>query len=197
MEQMHQLADAVRETFSADGHNIKKAVSLHPSFGRSKVPQSGLARNMVLDAIAEQARVLNIGVKTVAGGGCDILVFEDLAERHYRVLKATKDPETDAYDILGSENLLEVADAEPSMFATTERWVFAYTVDDAGMIVDIFEARVAGLSKHKVQHLLLEDITILGTGLTTPPGGRGYQPPDEDLDGFGEEESGEDGSETM
>ena len=63
----------------------------------------------------------------------------------------------------------------------TERWVLGYTVDDDGMVVDIFAARVLGITEDALPRLKLGTVTLLGlTGTATPPSGRGFQPADED-----------------
>ena len=56
----------------------------------------------------------------------------------------------------------------------------AYTVDDTGMIVDIFAARVEGLTNNVVPRLRLGPITSLGTATAPIDPTSGFQPDDED-----------------
>lgn len=181
MELMHQLADCILEAFSERGHKIEQATQLDRSFSRTKRPQSVMARELVLTTIDERATALGLGRIPVIGGGCDVqcLVEEDLTDRRFRVLKATSDPETGGYEIVcSSDSILTITDAEPDSLFRHERWVMAYTVDDAGMIVDIFAARVFGVTDDAVPRLQLGPITMLGTATIDPSSG--FQPADED-----------------
>ena len=72
------------------------------------------------------------------------------------------------------------------MFYKLERWVLGYTIDDAGMVVDIFAAPVLGLTSDAVPRLRLGPITLLGSGLVTGPE-TGFRPADEDDLGLDEE----------
>lgn len=178
---MHQLADEIRETFEERGFRIGQAVELDRSFSRSRRPQSSLGRAMVLNAIEEATSRIGLGYRSVSGGGCDVIDVVDTADRRFRVRKAEIDPDTGDYKIMSpSDSILTIADAEPDSLLLAERWVLGYTVDDDGLIVDIFAARVLGITDEAVPRLQLGSVTLLGAGdSATPPSG-GFQPPDED-----------------
>ncbi|GAA3666045.1 hypothetical protein FB459_1140 [Yimella lutea] len=183
MDLMHQLADCILEAFSERGHKIEKAVQSDRAFRRTRRPQSSMGRELVLSTIDERATGLGLGRIPVVGGGCDVqcLVEEDHTDRRFRVLKADPDPETGGYDILcTSESIMTISDAEPDSLYRHERWVMAYTVDDTGMIVDIFAARVDGLTDDRVPRLRLGPITPLGTATAPIDPNTGFQPDDED-----------------
>jgi hypothetical protein len=108
-------------------------------------------------------------VVSVSGGGCDVIDLLDGADRRFRVRKANVDPDTGSYEIIGGPNAI--------------------------MVVDIFAARVLGITEDAVPRLRLGPVTLLGAGSSTtlPPGG-GFQPADEDDlgDEFDEGDSGDD-----
>lgn len=178
---MHQLADEIRETFEERGFRIGQAVELDPSFGRTRRPQSSLGRALVLNAIEEATSRIGLGYRTVTGGGCEISDIVDTADRRFRVRKAEFDPDTDSYKIIaGSESILTVT-AEPDPLLTVEPWILGYTVDDDGLVVDIFAARILGITDDAVPLVELGPVNLLGTGgAATPPPGGGFRPADED-----------------
>src|SRR5262245_19767851 len=195
MERMHQLADEIRETFEERGWKIEQAVQLDQAFSQTRRPRSSLGRALVLDAIEEASSRIGLGYKSVSGGGCDVIDLVDSADRRFRVRKADIDPDTGDYDIIcGSDSILIVTDAEPDSLLPAERWVLGYTVDDEGLIVDIFAARVLGITEDAVPRLQLGPVTLLGAGSSaTPPPGGGFQPADEDDlgDNLDQEDSGD------
>lgn len=181
MEQMHRLADEIRAVFEDRGYKVGMATELDPAFRRSRRPQSALSRDLVLDAIEEASLRLGLGAQPVGGGGVDIAHIVDGADRRFRVRKAEFDRESGEYEILcESGNIMVVEDSEPDSLFPTERWVFSYTADDQGMVLDIFAARVLGVTEGRVPRLRLGPITPLGELLTTPPTGGSYIPADED-----------------
>jgi hypothetical protein len=183
MERMHQLADEIRETFDERGWKIERAVQSDQAFGKTRRPQSSMGRALVVDAIEVAiSRIGGLGYQIVSGGACDISDLVDGADRRFRLRKAEIDPSTDGYKILaGSDAILTITDAEPDSLWPAERWVLGYTVDDEGLVVDIFAARVLGISEDAVPLLQLGPVTLLGTGgYATPPSGGGFQPPEED-----------------
>lgn len=192
---MHQLADEIRETFEDRGWKIDKATGLDPAFGRSRRSRSSLGRDLVLDAIDETAGRLGLACRSVGGGGCEVIDLTDGADRRFRVRKADVNPETGEYEIVStSESILVITDAEPDSLIPTERWVLGYTVDGEGMVVDVFAARILGITEEQVPRLRLGTVTLLGAGGTLLPQGQGFQPADEDDlgEGFGRDEESDD-----
>ncbi|WP_313673108.1 hypothetical protein [Mycolicibacterium sp.] len=181
MEHMHRLADEIRETFEERGCRIAQAVQLDQAFSNTRRPQSSLGRALVLEAIQEATSRIGLGLKSVSGGGCDVVDFVDNSDRQFRVRKADLDPDTGYYDIIAGSDSILITDAEPDSLILSERWVLGYTVDDDGMIVDIFAAKVLGITEHSVPRLTLGPTTLLGAGScgATPPGA-GFKPADED-----------------
>lgn len=150
MRRMHQLADEIRETFEDRGWKIEKATQLDLAFSKTRKSRSSLGRDLVLDAIDEATIRIGLGCRSVSGGGRDVIDLVDGADRRFRVRKADIDPDNGEYDIIcTSDSILVIADAEPESLIPTERWVLGYTVDDEGMIVDIFAARVLGISEER------------------------------------------------
>lgn len=190
MELMHRLADEIRAVFEDRGYKVGKATGLDRAFRRSRRSQSTLSRDLVLDAIEEAAGRLGLGFKSIGGGGYDIGYIVDAADRRFRIRKAEVDPEDGEYDIVcKSDNIMVIEDAEPDSIFRSERWVLAYTVDDQGMVADIFAAPVLGITEDSVPRLRLGPITPLGDNVTPPTPGA-YVPDDEDdLGGFDADES--------
>lgn len=192
MEPLHLLADEIRETFAERGHRIESAVDMDKAFSRSKRAQSAMSRELVIDAIAEASSRLGITCRTVTGGACDIVVISDGVDRRYRVHKASIDPDTGSYDILWTSDAIFLADAEPESLFRVEKWVFGYTVDADGMIVDIFAAHLLGKTDASIPSLILGPPTVLGTVATPTPPGRGFRPSDEDDLGLDDAEDDDD-----
>lgn len=195
---MHLLADEIRETFDERGWKIERAVQSDQAFGKTRRPQSSMGRALVLDAIeAAVSRIGGLGYQIVSGGACDISDLVDDADRRFRVRKAEIDPNTGTYKILaGSDAILTITDAEPDSLWPAERWVLGYTVDDEGLVVDIFAARLLGISEDAVPLLELGAVTLLGTVRSANPSpGGGFQPPEEeDLGGlFGDADTDDTG----
>jgi hypothetical protein len=188
MESLHLLADEVRETFAERGHRIESAVDMDKAFSRSKRAQSAMSRELVIDAIAEASSRLGITCRTVTGGAYDIVIISDGVDRRYRVHKANVDPETGSYDILWTSDSIFLDEAEPDALFRVEKWVFGYTVDADGMIVDIFAAQLLGKTDASIPSLILGPPTALGTAATPTPPGHGFQPADEDDLGLDEDD---------
>lgn len=193
MELLHRLADELRETFSDRGHSIEKAVSADQAFQRTRRSQSSLVRDLVLDGIETATAKIGLGCIPVVGGSLDIQAFVDGADCRFRVLKAKILPDTGQYEIVASSDaIMTITDSEPGTLYPTERWVLGYTVDSDGMLVQIFAAKVYGLSSDVVPRLLLGPVTELGTQMVPSPPTGGFQPRDEDeLEGMDEIEEGE------
>jgi len=197
MEALHLLADDLRETFSERGHAIEKAVSADSAFRRTKRSQSSLVRDLVLDGVDSAATRFGLGCITVVGGGRDVQAIIDNADRRFRVLKANFDLDTGEYEIVtGSNAIMTIEESEPDALFPTERWVLGYTVDSDGILVDIFAAKVVGLTNDTVPRLILGPVTALGAQVAPPSPNGGFYPRDEDeLEGmdeldFGEEDGG-------
>ncbi len=195
MELLHSLADELRETFSDRGHAIEKAVSADRAFRRTRRSQSSLVRDLVLDGVESAATKIGLGCIPVVGGSRDIQAFIGNADCRFRVLKARVHPDTGEYEIVASSDaIMTITDAEPDALYPTERWVLGYTVDTDGILVQVFAAKVNGLSHDAVPRLLLGPVTELGTAWMSPTPGGGFHPLDEDnLEGMDESEEGESG----
>ena len=193
MEDLHRLADELRETFSERGHKIEKALNADRAFRRTRRSESSLVRDLVLEGIETGTMKIGLGWIPVVGGSCDVQAIIDGTDRRFRVLKAGISSETGDYEIIASSDaIMTITDAEPDALFPTERWVLGYTVDDDGMLVDIFAAKVLALSDHSVPRLILGPITELGAHVTpTSPNG-GFHPVDEDdLEGMEDDDNGE------
>lgn len=193
MDPLHRLADELRETFSDRGHAIEKAVSADRAFTRTRRSQSSLVRDLVLDGVETATAKIGLGCIPVVGGSRDIQAFIDNADCRFRVLKANVHPDSGDYEIVASSDaIMTITDAEPDALYPTERWVLGYTVDVDGILIEIFAAKVYGLSSDAVPRLLLGPVTELGTQMVPPSPNGGFRPEDEDdLEGMDEFDEGE------
>lgn len=185
---MHRLADEVREVFEDRGYLVGTATALDVAFRRSRRPQSTLSRSLVLDALEEAAGRLGLGSKSVGGGGYDIGYIDGGIDHRFRVRKADVDADSGEYDIIcKDDSILVIEDAEPDSIFRTERWIFGYTVDDLGMVADIFAARVLGVTEGSVPRIRMSAAQPLGSTRPVGPPTGTYIPADEDdLEGFEE-----------
>lgn len=187
MDELHQLADEIRETYDDRGWKIEKAIGSDLAFQASRRSQSSLGRDLVIDAVEQSAKRLGITVRSVAGGAIEVVLLVDGTYRHFRIKKASVRPDG-GYRVLGKPALMIIDDTEEgeSLYGA-ERWVLSYTTDDDGMVVDIFAAKVIGISSDTVPELELAYITMLGAAGGTPPTG-GFKPAEEDDLDFGDDE---------
>lgn len=193
MDSLHLLADELRETFSERGHAIERALSTDRAFRRTRRSQSSLVRDLVLDGIEVATSRIGLGCIPVPGGSRDVQAVIDGADRRFRVLKARFEAEDGQYEIVASSDaIMTITESEPDALLPTERWVLGYTVDDDGILDQIFAARVFGLSEDSVPRLVLGPIVELGTKAGPPSPTRGFHPVDEDdLEGMDDEEYGD------
>jgi len=198
MEDLHRLAEELRETFSERGHAIGKALRTDRAFQRTKRSQSSLVRDLVLEGVEMATTKIGLGCIPVVGGSLDVQTIIDGADRRFRVLKAGINAETGDYEIVASSDaIMTITDAEPDALFPTERWVLGYTVDEDGILVDLFAAKVLALSDHSVPRLILGPITELGAKVTPASPNGGFHPVDEDdLDGMDDQEDGEEDGNT-
>ena len=113
MEQLHQLADDLRETFDERGYRIGVATGQDPSFRNSRRSQASLTRDLALDAIREGCGRLGLHCRSGSGGSLEVVTLVGDTYRHHRVLKATFDKASEAYVIVcrGDNALLAADDA--------------------------------------------------------------------------------------
>ncbi|HMS74134.1 hypothetical protein [Gordonia sp. (in: high G+C Gram-positive bacteria)] len=190
MEQLHQLADDLRETFDERGYRIGVATGQDPSFRNSRRSQASLTRDLALDAIREGCGRLGLHCRSGSGGSLEVVTLVGDTYRHHRVLKATFDKASEAYVIVcrGDNALLAADDA--SVYPA-ESWVFAYTIGDDGMLDEIFVAKVQGVTDGAMRQLILGPVTLLGSAGTMPPSG--FRPADEADLGLDDDEENEGG----
>lgn len=193
MDLMHRLADELRETFSDRGHAIEKAVRADRAFTRTRRSQSSLVRDLVLDGVETATAKVGLGCIPVVGGSRDVQAFIGDADCRFRVLKAAIRPDSVGYEIVASSDaIMTITEAEPDALYRTERWVLGYTVDADGILVQIFAAKVYGLTSDAVPRLILGPVTELGMRVIPPSPNGGFHPADEDeLEGMDDFDEGE------
>lgn len=189
---MQQIANTLREVFSARGYRVSAALDLDPAFRRSRRSESSLVRDLVLDTIERATLQAGVGCIPVQGGGLDVAIIVDNVDRRYRVRKATRDQDSGDYVVLqGTDAIMTVTEADPDGLFPIQRWLFGYTVDAEGYLDRIFEARVIRLTDEKMPRLVLSQVHEFEPPLEAGPSGGGFTPAAEDDLGWDEDE-GED-----
>lgn len=183
---LHQVADELREVFAERGYRVDLAMEVDHAFG-SGWSRAAVTRDLAVDAVSAAASRMGLDFRPVNGSGREFRHLSGTVDRRYRFRRATR----------GSDGLLVVAASSDSALATShegslfeeEQWVFAWTLSPDGLIDEVLVAEVVGFEEGSPGHLRLgETIFLGGSGIS---GGGGFRPIDEGLDGFDEENLGD------
>jgi hypothetical protein len=186
MDDLHRLADEIRETFEDRGHGIEQATGRDPAFRKNRRSQSSLGRDLFVDAVENGCARIGLNYRVVGGNAAEIVLLVDDVYRHFRLRKAKWNAVTGSFDVIGDESIMTIEDGGEGLYRA-ERWLLGYTAHDDEMVSQIFIAKVLGVTGHSVSRLLLGPATLLGTATGNPPGGGGFRPADEDDLGFGDD----------
>jgi hypothetical protein len=179
LAQLNDIADELREVVAERGHRIDVALNVDQAFGSGQ-SRSWLTRDLVLDAIDEAASRLGIEFGTVNGSGRELRTFSDGVERRFRCRRASLDSEGNFKVVASSDAPLVVED--DSGLIPLEAWVFSWVSESSTELADVFVAKILGFTEGSPGHLELgAPILLLGGGL---PGGGGFRPTTEGLEGF-------------
>lgn len=184
-ELLNDLALEIREVFAERGYRVSQALSLDSSFERGEDPRSTLARALMRDAAAIAAGKVGMGVERAAGGSCNVQSFDGNVDRRYRVRRA-KEREDGTFLIEANSDAILRLDGD-SLYRE-ERWVLAYTLDADNQINTLFVAEILEVVEGTPGYLVLGTVHRLGTTGGGMLGGGRFDPAEEDLDGFDDED---------
>lgn len=186
LTRLHRVADEIFETLGARGHHIDGALDVDPAFRQGRSPQSALTRALVVAGLQRGASQAGLAYRSGPGGVKEVHTLSGNVEHIFRLRRALRGDDGE-YVIEAKDNSM-LKDLEASSLLIQDRWVFAYTYVDEG-IDQIFVAPVLDVIEGNPGRLVLGAAIQLGK-LPTPPVG-GFQPADEDLEGF-EDDAAED-----
>jgi hypothetical protein len=178
---LRQVAHELREVFAERGHRVDQAMEVDPAFG-SGWSRAAVTRDLVVDAVSAAASRIGLDFRPVNGSGREFRYLAGGVDRRYRLRKARRASDG-SLEIAASSNSALASD-EPFLFAE-EPWAFAWTISPDGQIAEIFVAEVIGYVEGQPGHLMLGRTISLDHG-GLPMGG--FQPTDEGLDDFDDEE---------
>lgn len=180
-----QVAREIRDTTDESGYSVDVAVGQHRAFSHSRGPASALERSLVLDAARRGASQAGFGIEDVSGG-LDIVTYDDLTLRRYRVKRITVTADGELEAVCGAGSSLIVA--SPDSIFREEKWVLGFITSGDHTIERLVAAEIVNWRGDGP--VRLEFGTVIELTDSQPP--RGFVSTDEDLEGF--EEDGDAGS---
>jgi hypothetical protein len=179
LDQLHMIAREIREVFEERGFAIGEAISMDPSFGRSRRGASALGRELISEALELGAARAGVWCDPGPGGSLEMHIETSGRGAVFRLKSATG---SDGKYRIVTNNVSTWGAFDDDTLVFEEPWVFAYTTGESGL-EDIFIAHVDGITEGRPGVLILGQAITLG--VQTPPT-KGFQPVDEDLPGFGQ-----------
>ncbi|MCH9731682.1 MAG: hypothetical protein K0U84_18730 [Actinomycetia bacterium] len=150
-------------------------------------------RDLIMEGIAEAASRTGISFRAVNGSGRELQVFDGEADRHFRCKSATRDSSGQIQMMASSDAPLSVED-DDSLYPV-EAWVFSWIASGSVQLDEVFIARILKFVEGNPGHLELgSPIPLLGTSIH--PGGGGFKPASEGLEGFDDDSSSADDADT-
>lgn len=184
LDQLHSIADEVRETHADRGYLVGRATALDPAFRLNRGPKSAMDRNLVIEAVERGASQVGMAFVPGRGGATELKVVSDAGYRVYRLRRATK-LQTGEY-LVQNNSASAWAGLDEDTLMEDQFWVLGYTLSDDG-IDEIFTARVLGFTEGNPGRLLLGPHVLLGSSVTHDPSG-GFRPSEEGLDDLFDED---------
>lgn len=181
---LHQVADWIRDEVEEYGYLVASAIELHPAFDETEGIASAMLRGLVVTGARKGAHRGGL-TPTRAHNGWDLVWSEDGLYRKYRIKKAAK-AKSGGFEMLVGTNSALMKPAPESLIGE-EQWVLGFTVTASRAIEDVFAARIMDVTDHKVPQLVLGAPIILGSGGTTPTGGKFTSDEEDFLPGFEDE----------
>lgn len=189
LDQFKIVAAEMREVFDERGYRVEVALDVDPGFG-SGGSRASLVRDLAIDAASAAASRHGLDFRTVNGSGREFRCVGDAVDRRYRLRKAAR--RADGGYVIPT-NAKSAMYSDSDSLIPEELWVMGYTLTREGTLQDVFIAPVEGIAQGLPGHLILGPVIEL---VDAPAAPAGFQPTDEDLEGFelDEGELGESGS---
>lgn len=180
-DRLLRIADEIRESMDAEGYTVGVAIAQNPAFADTRVVTSDMQRSIVMRAARRAASQLgSIGIEPV-GTGLDLVSWDGIVQRRYRVKSAPRSSSGEYKVVCGAGSTLLHTDVEDLMWPE-ERWILGYNTTDDHAINEIFAAEI-------IDHIETESgpvTLVLGPIylLTSAPTPSGFTSSDESLEGF-------------
>ncbi|WP_208301163.1 hypothetical protein [Mycobacterium sp. DL440] len=188
LAQLSKVAEDLQEVVAERGYRVDVALETDEAFGSGQ-SRSWLMRDLVMEGIAEAASRAGIYFGAVNGSGRELQTFSDGVERHFRCKSATRDA-NDQIQMMASSDAPLAVEYEDSLYPI-EAWVFGWIASSSEQLGEVFIARILAFVDGNPGHLELgAPIPLLGA--SPRPGGGGFKPTDEGLEGFDDEGSADD-----
>lgn len=187
LAQLGSIAEELREVVAERGYRVDVALDADEAFGSGQ-SRAWLTRDLVLDAVDEAASKVGVEFRTVNGSGRELRMFSGGVERRFRCRGASIDSEGNFQVMASSDAPLVVED--DSGFFPIEAWVFGWVAGSSAELTDVFVAPIVGFTPGSPGRLDLGAPILLLGPATPPPGGGGFRPSSEGLEGFDDDELG-------
>jgi hypothetical protein len=135
-------AGEIVTTLEAEGYTVHQATNHHEAFRSGRGPTSSLERALVKHGAVRGAYLAGMHADNVVGG-LELVSFDGLVERRYRI-KAATFRSGRPHLLCGEKSTLLSTTQEPDSFTTVERWVLCFHTDDDNVIDRIFAAEIIG-----------------------------------------------------
>jgi hypothetical protein len=184
IEDLHSIADEVREVISERGHRVGVVLNMDSAFAASGRVESELVRSLVADGVARGASQVGHHFRR-ARGAIELTISTGTHLCILRLRRAER--RRDGTYSIPTNNAAAWGTLDDETLDLLEHWVLGFTVDDTGSLETLFAAEVLGVEGGTPGQLRLGEPIILGT-TGGSPFTRGFEPREEGLPGFGDEE---------
>lgn len=164
LAKLNEIADDLREAFSAYGHTPMVAARAHKAFGQYTI--SAARRELAADAVSESATRLGVDFRPVHGQGRELQFWGGAIDRRYRLLRAKRRKDGRFVVVVNAESAL--GEDDDSLYVQDHR-VFLYTLDDNGQVEWVVTAPILEKVGDKPKYLNLGELTLLGSRPIVPP----------------------------
>lgn len=180
-----QVADELREVFSARGYRVTKALDTDPSFGSGQ-SRAALARDLALETVSGAASRVGLDFRSVNGSGREIRTMSQGVDRRFRFRHGRRMDSGLRVPVSSNSALLTHPDAELSLIPT-ENWAFIWTTNDDMIVDETIVAPILDVTVGSPGFLVLGPEISVGQGGPSPASA-GFLPSDEPLEGFDDDD---------
>lgn len=182
VENLHAIADEVREVISERGHKVETALDLDEAFCATGSVKSELLRSLIADGVRRGASLVGHFFDRPRGA-VEITLSTGHVLCVFRLRRAER--RSDGTYRIPTNNAAAWGTLDEETLDVLEHWVLGFTVDEAGALDVLFAAEVLGVEGGSPGHLKLGTPIVLGSGTGRSPT-RGFKPSEEGLAGFDE-----------
>jgi len=184
VEDLHAIADEVREVLSERGHKVGAALDLDEAFRATGRVESELLRSLVADGVRRGASLASHHFDRPRGA-VEITISTGTMLCIFRLRRAER--RADGSYSVPANSAAAWGTLDEATLDIIEQWVLGFTVDERGSLDELFAAEVLGVEGGTPGHLKLGTPIPLGSGNGDDPKRR-FEPRDEGLPGFDEDD---------